>query len=48
MVIANIRVAASIEVPHLMILLEMLHPVQKLKQRSTCGLHHFIPDIPVD
>lgn len=48
MVIANIRVAASIEVPHLMILLEMLHPhAQKLRQCSTFGLRLFIPDIPV-
>lgn len=48
MIIANILVAASIEVPYLMILLEMLHPhAQKLKQCSTCGLCRFTSDIPV-
>lgn len=48
MVIANILIAASIEVPHLMILLEMLHPhAQKLRQCSTCVLRRFTPDIEV-
>ena len=47
MIMTNIFVAASIKVPHLVILLERLHPhAQKLRQCSTCGLHHFIPDKP--
>ena len=48
MIMTNILVAAGIEVSHLVILLEMLHPhAQKLRQRSTCGLRRFTPDIPV-
>ena len=48
MIITSILVADSIEIPCLVILLEMLHPhAQKLRQCSTFGLRLFIPDIPV-
>ena len=48
MIVINILVTASIKVPHLVILLEMLLPyAQKLRQCSTADLHCFTPDIPV-